>query len=622
MTDSSPPPASPAPASPASASATSASATGAFRAARDLLLSHRDDYESARREFAWPELEEFNWALDWFDVIAGEHPGRPALRIVADDGLDVSLTYAELSARSGQVANWLRGLGVRRGDRVLLMLGNVVPLWEVILAAMKLGAVIIPASTLLQPADLADRIVRGQVRHVVTDTSQVAKFGEVPGQWTRIVVGDPAAGGAAGWHAYADAFTEPIGFTPDGVTRAGDPLLLYFTSGTTALPKLVGHTQVSYPVGHLSTMYWVGIQPGDVHLNLSSPGWAKHAWSNVFAPWNAGATVLVLGYQRFSAASLLAALADCAVSTFCAPPTVWRMLIQADLATAEVSALRECVAAGEPLNPEVIEQVRKAWGITVRDGFGQTETTAQVGNTPGQLVRVGSMGRPLPGYQVTLVDPVTGEPGRDGEICLDLSRRPLGLMTGYLDDDVLNAEAMRGGYYHTGDVATSDEDGYITYVGRTDDVFKASDYRISPFELESILIEHEAVAEAAVVPSPDPVRLAVPKAYVLLAQGRSPSPELAQSIMAFCRERVAPYKRIRRLEFGDLPKTISGKIRRVELRAQETARPSPPRDTAALSDTTSPSSTTSPHGTISPSSPSSTTSPRGTTEFWEEDFTW
>ncbi len=503
----------------------SASPTGAFRAARDLLLSYRDDYESARREFTWPELSEFNWALDWFDVIAGEHPDRPALRIVADDGVDVSLSYAELAVRSGQVANWLGGLGVRRGDRVLLMLGNVAPLWEVILAAMKLGAVIIPASTLLQPADLVDRIARGQVRHVITDTSQLAKFGQVPGEWTRIVVGD---GGeedpAEGWHAYADAFTELAGFTPDGITRASDPLLLYFTSGTTAQPKLAAHTQVSYPVGHLSTMYWIGIQPGDVHLNLSSPGWAKHAWSNVFAPWNAGATVLVLGYQRFSAASLLAALGDCRVSTFCAPPTVWRMLIQADLAAADVSALRECVAAGEPLNPEVIEQVRKAWGITVRDGFGQTETTALVGNTPGQPVRAGSMGRPLPGYQVTLVDPLTGEPARDGEICLDLSRRPLGLMTGYLDDEALNAAAMRGGYYHTGDVATSDEDGYITYVGRTDDVFKASDYRISPFELESILIEHEAVAEAAVVPSPDPVRLAVPKAYILLAAAREPSP--------------------------------------------------------------------------------------------------
>jgi acetyl-CoA synthetase len=563
------------------------SSTGTFREARDLLLRYREDYDSARREFAWPELDEFNWALDWFDVIAAEYPERPGLRIVAEDS-DTSLTYAELAARSGQVANWLRGFGVGRGDRVLLMLGNVAPLWEVILAAMKLGAVIIPASTLLQPADLADRLARGNVRHVITDAAQTAKFEGLPGTWTRIAVG-PGEPAGAGWHAYADSHAVAVSFTPEGVTRAGDPLLLYFTSGTTAQPKLVGHTQVSYPVGHLSTMYWVGIQPGDVHLNLSSPGWAKHAWSNVFAPWNAGATILVLNYQRFSGPSLLSAFGDCRVSTFCAPPTVWRMLIQSDLATADTSALSECVAAGEPLNPEVIEQVRKAWGITVRDGFGQTETTAQVGNTPGQPVRPGSMGRPLPGYQVVLVDPVTGKPGRDGEICLDLSRRPLGLMTGYLDDPDLDAEAMRGGYYHTGDVATSDTDGYITYVGRTDDVFKASDYRISPFELESVLIEHEAVAEAAVVPSPDPVRLAVPKAYIMLTATSEPSPELAQSIMAFCRERVAPYKRIRRVEFADLPKTISGKIRRVELRGQETARTEPVR---------------------------------GVTEFWEEDFTW
>ncbi|HEY1625077.1 MAG TPA: AMP-binding protein, partial [Streptosporangiaceae bacterium] len=383
-----------------------------------------------------------------------------------------------------------------------------------------------------------------------------------------------------------DAGSAPASFTPDGATKAGDPLLLYFTSGTTAQPKLVEHTHVSYPAGHLSTMYWIGLQPGDVHLNISSPGWAKHAWSNVFAPWNAGATILVLNYARFSAASLLSALGSCRVTTFCAPPTVWRMLIQADLSAASISTLRECVAAGEPLNPEVIEQVRKAWGITVRDGFGQTETTTQVGNTPGTTVRLGSMGRPLPGYPVVLVDPVSGAVGRDGEICLDLSDRPLGLMTGYLDDPELNASAMRDGFYHTGDVASVDDDGYITYVGRTDDVFKASDYRISPFELESVLIEHAAVTEAAVVPSPDPLRLAVPKAYVTLAAGQEPSAEVARDILEFCRTRVAPYKRIRRIEFAELPKTISGKIRRVELRAQEMLS----RDA------------------------------RGVTEFWEEDL--
>jgi acetyl-CoA synthetase len=573
-----------------------ASGPGALRAARDLLLAHRTEYAAAVARFAWPALDEFNWALDWFDAIAAEHPERLALRVVGDDGSDETLSYAAMAARSAQVANWLRGLGVRRGDHVLLMLGNIVPLWEVMLAAMKLGAVIIPASTLLQPADLADRISRGHVRHVIAEAAHTPKFAEISGEWTRVVVGSAGPGsdgtgsdGTGGWHAYADSSSASAEFTPDGTTKASDPLLLYFTSGTTSKPKLVGHTHVSYPVGHLSTMYWIGIQPGDVHLNISSPGWAKHAWSNFFAPWNASATILILNQSRFNAQGLLKALGDCGVTTFCAPPTVWRMLIQADLSAADVDVdvLRECVAAGEPLNPEVIDQVRKAWGITVRDGFGQTETTAQVGNPPGQPLKPGSMGRPLPGYPVVLVDPVTGAPGRDGEICLDLSRRPLGLMTGYADDAERDAEAMRGGYYHTGDVASQDEDGYITYVGRTDDVFKASDYRISPFELESVLIEHAAVAEAAVVPSPDPLRLAVPKAYVLLAAGATPGPELARDIMAFVRERVPGYKRIRRVEFSDLPKTISGKIRRVELRAQE----ADPREG------------------------------RGVTEFWEEDFT-
>jgi acetyl-CoA synthetase len=582
-------------ANPPAASTGPADGTGTLRAARDLLLAHRTEYDAAVRRFAWPVLDEFNWALDWFDVIAAEHPDRLALRVVGDDGSDEAVSYAAMAERSGQVANWLRGLGVRRGDHVLLMLGNIVPLWEVMLAAMKLGAVVIPASTLLQPADLEDRVRRGNVRHVIAEVGQVTKFAEVPGDWTRIVVPVTLSGSyyygtqdsRAPWHRYEESLNAPVAFAPDGVTRASDPLLLYFTSGTTSQPKLVGHTHASYPVGHLSTMYWIGIQPGDVHLNISSPGWAKHAWSNLFAPWNASATILILNQSRFNAQGLLAALGDCGVTTFCAPPTVWRMLIQADLSAADVEVLRECVAAGEPLNPEVIEQVRKAWGIIVRDGFGQTETTAQVGNSPGQPVRPGSMGRPLPGYPVVLVDPVTGEPGRDGEICLDLSRRPLGLMTGYRDDAERDAEAMRGGYYHTGDVASQDDDGYITYVGRTDDVFKASDYRISPFELESVLIEHEAVAEAAVVPSPDPLRLAVPKAYVLLAAGVAPGPDLARDIMAFVRAKVPGYKRIRRLEFGELPKTISGKIRRVELRAQETGQRG-----------------------------------RGVVEFWEEDFTW
>jgi acetyl-CoA synthetase len=328
-------------------------------------------------------------------------------------------------------------------------------------------------------------------------------------------------------------------------------------------------------------MYWIGLRPGDVHLNVSSPGWAKHAWSSLFAPWNAEATVTVVNQARFDARGLLASMERVGVTTFCAPPTVWRMLVQQDLAAwAGRIPLREVVAAGEPLNPEVIEQVRRAWGLTVRDGYGQTETTAQIGNPPGQKVVPGSMGRPLPGYDVVLVDPaggaVSGEGAADGEICLRLDSpvlgRPLGLMVGYRDDPERTAEATSGGAYHTGDVASRDEQGYITYIGRADDVFKASDYRISPFELESVLVEHPAVAEAAVVPSPDPLRLAVPKAFVVLATGWEPTAATATAILAYCREHLAPYKRIRRIEFAELPKTISGKIRRVELREGEHER--------------------------------------------------
>ncbi|MGN9782107.1 AMP-binding protein [Nonomuraea sp. ZG12] len=527
-----------------------------FRAARDFLL--HADYDTARRDFRWPELTEFNWALDWFDgVLAAETPDAIALKITGK----VSYTFAELSVRSNRVANWLREQGVRRGDRVLLMLGNQAELWESLLAAMKLGAVIIPATTLLTAKDITERIERGGVSHVIANAADASRFGGGP--YTRIAIGD-----AYGWLSYHDSTHAAERFVPDGPTRAGDTLLLYFTSGTTSEPKLVEHTHASYPAGHLSTMFWIGLRPGDVHLNVSSPGWAKHAWSNVFAPWNAGATVLIHDYQRFSATELLRVLRDERVTTFCAPPTVWRMLIQEDLATWQLP-LRTAVAAGEPLNPEIIDQVAKAWGITIRDGYGQTETTAQIGNVPGEPVRPGSMGKPLPGYEVVLLNVETGEPGDDGEICLPLDRRPLGLMSGYIAG---SGEAMRDGHYHTGDVATRDADGYITYVGRTDDVFKASDYRISPFELESVLLEHEAVAEAAVVPAPDPVRLAVPKAYVTLAPGFEAGEVTARSIFEHSRRELAPFKRLRRLEFGELPKTISGKIRRGQLRDQPAGR--------------------------------------------------
>ncbi|MFW6691305.1 AMP-binding protein [Streptomyces sp. MAR4 CNX-425] len=534
--------------------------TADFRSARDFLLRHREDYAAARAGFSWPRPERFNWALDWFDAVA-EGNDRTALHIVEEDGRETRLTFTQMRERSNRVANWLRAQGVRAGDRIVVMLGNQAELWETALAAMKLRAVVIPATPLLGPADLADRIGRGRARHVLVRAADEAKFADVPGDYTRISAG----GSSAGWLPYEDAYGASAVFVPDGPTAAGDTLMLYFTSGTTARPKLVEHTHVSYPVGHLATMYWIGIRPGDVHLNISSPGWAKHAWSNLFAPWNAEATVFLYNYARFDAASLLAAMDRAGVTTFCAPPTVWRMLVQSDLSTL-ARPPREAVAAGEPLNPEVIEAVRRAWNLTIRDGFGQTETAVQIANPPGQRVKLGSMGRPTPGYDVVLLDPVSGEPADEGEICLDLTARPVGLMTGYEGDAQRTAEAMAGGYYRTGDIAARDAEGYLTYIGRSDDVFKASDYKISPFELESALLEHEAVAEAAVVPAPDPLRLAVPKAYVVLAAGWEPGPAAAKEIFAHSRAVLAPYQRVRRLEFADLPKTVSGKIRRVQLR--------------------------------------------------------
>ena len=534
-----------------------------FLAARNLLLKHRTDYAVGCAEFQWPQLTHFNWALDHFDRIAPAN--QRALWIVQDDGSQAHFTFAELSARSNQVANWFTQLGMKRGDRVLLMLGNQKELWESMLALMKIGAVLIPTTTLLDQSDLQDRVERGDVRHVICNPDSVARLDQVSGRLTRILVGR-----AAHWHAFEDSHGASTKFNPDAPTRATDPLLLYFTSGTTSKPKLVLHTHQSYPVGHLSTMYWTGLRADDVHLNISSPGWGKHAWSSFFAPWNAGACIFIYNYARFKATDLLNVLVEHGVTSLCAPPTVWRMLIQEDLSSWRVK-LREVLGAGEPLNPEVIDQVKNAWGLTIRDGFGQTETTCVVGNSPGEAVKVGSMGKPMPGYPVALLD-VDGKPADEGEICIDLSRRPVGLMECYFGDPEKSAEAMRDGYYHTGDVASRDSHGYITYVGRSDDVFKCSDYRLSPFELESILIKHPDVAEAAVIPSPDPQRLNVPKAFIVLRAGVQPDRTAALSILRYAREHLAPYKRVRRVEFAELPKTISGKIRRAELRKLEIER--------------------------------------------------
>lgn len=542
-----------------------------FQDARAFLLKHRTDYDTAVKDFHWPNEAQFNWALDWFDAGLATDPeskDRTALWIVdVASSTETKLTFNALSRRSNQTANFLRDLGLKRGDHLLLLLGNVVPLWETMLAAMKLGVVVIPATTLLTADELKDRLDRGKAKVVVASQDQVAKFEGLGGEgFTKVVVA--ATSDHSGWRRFEDAAKYPEVFTPDGSTSVNDPMLLYFTSGTTAKPKLVLHSHRSYPVGSLSTMYWLGLQPGDIHLNISSPGWAKHAWSCFFSPWNAGATIFICNQPRFDAKILLATVARCGVTTLCAPPTVWRLFIQERLADYKVS-VREVCGAGEPLNPEVIDQVKAAWGLTIRDGYGQTETTALAGNSPGQPVKVGSMGRPLPGYKVKVVD-ADGNPAKEGEIRLVLGAdRPAGLMLGYQGEDG-KPRGADGETYQTGDVAFLDDDGYLTFVGRSDDVFKSSDYRISPFELESVLLEHDVVAEAAVVPTPDPIRLALPKAYVSLVAGTQISRETALSIFQHTHSRLAPFKRIRRIELvSELPKTISGKIRRVQLRRLE-----------------------------------------------------
>jgi acetyl-CoA synthetase len=533
-----------------------------FLKARDFLLRHRLDYRAAYEGFQWPRLGEFNWALDYFDPMALENH-RPALRVLGESGVPAVRTFAELSVESNKVANYLRRIGVRRGERILVTLGNEVALWQVMLGACKIGAVVVPASTLLTGADVQDRLERGNVGYAIVAQSQTAKFAGLRARFCHITVGP----GSAEWRGLDEANVESECFSPDGPTRAIDPLLLYFTSGTTAQPKLVQHSHSSYPVGHLSTMYWLGLEESDIHWNISSPGWAKHAWSCFFAPWNAGATVFAYNYSRFNAKDVLETLVRHEITSMCAPPTVWRMLIQEPLCDYPVK-LRSATSAGEPLNPEVIDRVKEAWGLQIRDGYGQTETTCMIANTPGQPVDVGSMGRPLPGFTIALLN-AEGEPASEGEVAIVIADSPAGLMTGYAGDLARTAEATRDGYYRTGDIARRDVSGYLTYVGRADDVFKASDYRLSPFELESALIEFPAIAEAAVVPTPDPVRTAVPKAFIVPAPGYTPDRDLAREIFAFILERLAPYKRIRRIEFAELPKTISGKIRRAELRSRE-----------------------------------------------------
>lgn len=548
-----------------------------FLEARDVLL-HVASYEEAVQRFRWPRLERFNWALDFFDPLA-EGNDSPALIVASPEAKAQEVSFDAMRRRSNRVANMLRDLGLSRGDRVMILMDLSVELHEIILGIMKAGGAIIPAATLLSAQDIADRIERGSVKFLFCHSSfaaRVDRAGEAAaGMTARVCVpdGQGACPDTGGWISYRKAETFPEDFEPTGVTSATDELFLFFTSGTTAKPKLVVHSHV-YPAGHLTTMYWLGVQPGDLHYNISAPGWAKFAWSSLFGPWNAGATIFLFRQPRFSAPEVLAALERYRITSLCAPLSVWKLFLVEDMSRYEFS-LRTMVSAGEPLNPEIIRRAREATGVDLREGYGQTETTALVGTWPGMEPRPGSIGTVAPGYRIAILDEDLREvpPGTDGQIAVATGpERPLGLLVGY-DDEARNREIFRGGWYLTGDTASMDEDGYVHFVGRVDDVFKSLDYRISPFEVESEIIRHEAVLEVAVIPSRDDRDRLVPKAFIVLKEGFEAGPETALELFRFIRAEMAPYKRPRMIEFLDqFPKTISAKVKRKDLRALDRQR--------------------------------------------------
>jgi acetyl-CoA synthetase/medium-chain acyl-CoA synthetase len=537
------------------------------------------DYEQARRDFKWEVADDYNFALDAIGKWA-QTQDKLAMLWVGQDGREERCTFADFDEQSSRVAHTLEKLGVKKGDRVLLMLPRVIEWWDTMLGLMKLGAVGIPCTTLLTPKDIAYRAEMAEAVAMVTDVSGVEKLNQVRAQCptikTVVAVGEPGDAcpdGCVNYHPTVDIANLTW---YDRRTVASDPCLIYFTSGTVGYPKMVVHTHASYPIGHtlVTGRYWLDLQPDDVVWNLSEMGWAKAAWSNFFGPWGNGAALFVQDARgKFDGKATLETLAKYPISVFCAPPTAYRVMVQSDLKSYQFSALRHCVGAGEPLNPEVIDAWREGTSMTIRDGYGQTETVLLAGNFPPLDVRPGSMGKPSPGFDLAVIDNDGNElgPNQEGDIAVRVKpERPLALFSQYWRNPEAMDRAFKGDWYLTGDRAYCDEDGYYWFVGRADDVIISAGYRIGPFEVESALVEHPAVMEAAVVASPDATRGEIVKAFVILAPSYRPSPELATELQDYVKSVTAPYKYPREIEFvTELPKTISGKIRRIELRERE-----------------------------------------------------
>jgi acyl-coenzyme A synthetase/AMP-(fatty) acid ligase len=535
------------------------------------------DYEQTCRDFRWDVPGHYNFAFDVVDRW-GEDAEKLAMLWVNERGDEKRLTFGDFTARSNQVANALRTLGIRKGDRILIMLPRVPEWWEAVLGMVKIGAISMPGTTLLTPKDVAYRIQSAEAAAVITDEEGAFKVEQVaddcPTLRLKILLGPEREG----WVNYTRAVASAMANLTREPTRGDEPMMIYFTSGTVGYPKMVLHTHASYPIGHIVTgKYWLDLKPTDLHWNLSDTGWAKAAYSNLFGPWIMGAAMFTFdGRGRFDARQTLELLERYPISTFCAPPTAYRLLVLEDLSRYRLSALRHCTGAGEPLNPEVIEAWQRGTGQTIRDGYGQTETVILVANFPPLPVKAGSMGKPSPGFTVSIVDDDGREvpAGTEGDIAVKLApTRPVGIFSEYWRNPEATGNCIRGEWYITGDRAIKDEDGYFWFVGRADDVIISAGYRIGPFEVESALIEHPAVAEAAVVASPDEIRGEVVKAFVILAPGHQPSEQLVQDLQEHVKRVTAPYKYPREVEFSaELPKTISGKIRRVELRQRERDR--------------------------------------------------
>jgi len=526
-------------------------------------------------ELSYEVPVKFNWVRDVLEAVyLPKHAAKPMLELVKEGHETVTLTYGEANKRCNQLLNYMRTHGVQKDDVVFVMSGLDESLWISYLSIIKVGFVMIPAAGILNEDDIAYRLEKASPKAIIADKENLHKIEKALEKYGKdIPVKILLDTNLASWqHISVIDTASTIAEAAD--TRADDVLFWFFTSGTTGFPKVVAHTHSSYPLGHLSTAAWIGLKPEDKHYNISQPGWAKFAWSCFFAPLNMGATIFCYRQRdRFVASEHLKAIQNHKITTLCAPPTALRLLIQEDLRSYDFANLRECVSAGEPLNPEVMEAWRSGTGLLLRDGYGQTESTCMVYNLPGDKIKFGSMGRPAFLYDIVIADEDGNEMPlhEEGQIAVRMHEGKFnGIFKEYVGDPGKRAEVFKHGLYYTGDKAYKDEDGYIWFVGRNDDVIKSSDYRVGPFEVESVLLEAGHILESAVVGSPHPIKGYEIKAFVVLKTGVEKSEELAHEIFRYCRQHMAPYKTPRILEFVDeLPKTISGKIKRMELRALE-----------------------------------------------------